>query len=177
MDLMLDLETLATRPDAIILSFGAVKFDPYTDKIGDSLYYRIDVDEQLDLGRYVDDGTIDWWSKQAADVREEAFSIDNRISLEEFTYQLNKFLVGINSIWAQGAVFDAGILEHLYRQLNKPTPWNYWQISDSRTLFKVHGDPREANKEGLHNALEDCISQAKGVQSIFKKCNITKDKR
>jgi len=34
-------------------------------------------------------------------------------------------------------------------------------------LFKVHGDPRQKGKEGLHNALEDCVSQAQAVQTIF----------
>jgi hypothetical protein len=30
MDIMLDLETLGTRPDCVILTLGAIKFDPYT---------------------------------------------------------------------------------------------------------------------------------------------------
>ena len=55
-----------------------------------------------------------------------------------------------------------------------PTPWQFWQIRDSRTLFGVHGDPREKNKAGLHNALEDCVSQAQGVQQIFHRNNIVK---
>ena len=53
-----------------------------------------------------------------------------------------------------------------------PTPWQFWQIRDSRTLFGVHGDPREKNKVGLHNALEDCVSQAVAVQKIFRDQNI-----
>jgi hypothetical protein len=55
-----------------------------------------------------------------------------------------------------------------------PTPWQFWQIRDSRTLFGVHGDPREKNKAGLHNALEDCISQAQGVQEIYRSLRLTK---
>ena len=50
-----------------------------------------------------------------------------------------------------------------------PTPWNFWQIRDSRTLFGVHGDPRQKGKAGLHNALEDAISQAEAVQTVFKR--------
>jgi len=175
MDVMLDLETLSTRPEATILTFGAVKFDPYTDQIHEQgLYLRVDVDEQIVLGRHVDDSTVEWWGKQADDVREEALGDDNRVSLEQFTTELNRFLVGAGNIWAQGPVFDIVILENLYRQLNKPAPWYYWQIRDSRTLFGVHGDPRVKGRVGHHNALDDCKYQAQGVQEIYKKYSIVK---
>jgi hypothetical protein len=166
--IMLDLETLSTRPDAVILTMGAVKFDPHSENLGAGIYHRVDVDEQIALGRHVDDTTVDWWGRQATDIREEALGPDNRISLEKFTVELNRFIVGADCIWAQGPVFDIVILENLYRQLGKPVPWNYWQIRDSRTLFGVLGDPRERNIADLHNALADCVSQAQAVQYIFK---------
>src|SRR6056300_1057834 len=172
MDVMLDLETLATSPDCVVLTFGAVKFDPFTDTIDKGMYIRLDVDEQIALGRRVDEGTLEWWGRQNEQVREEALGEDGRISIDEFTSQLNQFIVGANRIWAQGPVFDIVILENLYRQLSKPCPWQFWQIRDSRTLLSTHGDPREKNKEGLHNALEDCVSQAQAVQYIFKQCGI-----
>jgi exodeoxyribonuclease VIII len=176
-DIMLDLESLGTRPDCAILTLGAVKFDPYTvDKFGDSLYFRIDVNEQLALGREVQEDTLEWWGRQAEDVREEALGEHDRISLESMYRQLNKFLVGVNNIWCQGPAFDIVILENIYRQKGWPTPWQFWQIRDSRTLFGVHGDPREKNKAGLHNALEDCVSQAQGVQEIYRRQRISKDK-
>ena len=71
MDCMLDLESLGTRPDCAILTLGAIKFDPYNlDKFGDGIYFRIDVDEQLALGREVQEDTLEWWMRQAEDVRE-----------------------------------------------------------------------------------------------------------
>ena len=172
---MLDLESLGTRPDCAILTLGAVKFDEYTPgSFGDSLYLRIDVDEQLALGREVQEDTLTWWSNQAEDVREEALGEGNRVSLTEMYRQLNRFCVGATNIWCQGTAFDIVILENIYRQMGWPTPWQFWQIRDSRTLFGVHGDPREKNKAGLHNALEDCVSQAQGVQQIFHRNNIVK---
>ena len=176
MDLMLDLETLSTRPDAVILTFGAVKFDPYTRVIDNQgLYLRVDVDEQILLDRHVDDATIEWWGNQVPEVRDEALGDENRVSLDNFTQQLNRYLVGVKSIWAQGPVFDIVILENLYRQIKKPAPWYYWQIRDSRTLFGVHGDPRVKGREGHHNALSDCIYQAQGIQEIYKKFDIKKE--
>ena len=175
MDVMLDLETLGTRPGCVILTLGAVKFDPYSLREPDSgIYFRVDVDEQTALGREVQEDTLNWWLNQSEDIREEALGEQDRVSLTTLYRDLNKFLVGVDNIWAQGPLFDFAILENLYRQCGWPTPWQYWQIRDSRTLFGVHGDPRVKGKAGLHNALEDCVSQAVAVQQIYKRLGIEK---
>jgi hypothetical protein len=175
MDVMLDLETLGTQPGCVILTLGAVKFDPYTmNDPGPGLYVRPDADEQIARGREVQQDTLEWWMRQAEDVREEALGVDGRIPVEEMYRQLNRFLVGVNNIWCQGPVFDIAILENLYMQYGWPTPWQFWQIADSRTLFKVHGDPRVKGKTGLHNALEDCVSQATAVQQVYNKLGLEK---
>jgi len=174
-DIMLDLETLGTRPGCVILTLGAVKFDPYSlQEPGPGIYFRVDVDEQTALGREVQEDTLAWWISQAEDIREEALGEQDRVSLDTLYRDLNRFLVGANNIWAQGPLFDFAILENLYRQMGWPTPWQYWQIRDSRTLFGVHGDPRVKGKAGLHNALEDCVSQAVAVQQVYNKLGIQK---
>ena len=170
MDVMLDLETLSTRPESVIVTIGAVKFDPWGEDVDtdNGLYYRVNVDEQLALDRHVLESTIEWWGTQPEDVREEALGEGNRVSLDDMTRGLNKLLVGVENIWCQGPAFDIVILENLYRQLSKPTPWQFWQIRDSRTLFGTHGDPREKDRKAAHNALMDCYYQAIGVQHIYK---------
>jgi exodeoxyribonuclease VIII len=132
----------------------------------------VDVDEQTALGREVQEDTMQWWLEQVEEVRDEALGEHDRVSLNTMYRDLNRFLVGANNIWAQGPLFDFAILEHLYRQMGWPTPWHYWQIRDSRTLFGVHGDPRVKGKAGLHNALEDCVSQATAVQQIYNNLGI-----
>ena len=176
MDVMLDLETLSTRPEAVILTIGAVKFDPYSGYIDldNGLYERVSVDDQTALGRHVQEETLAWWGKQDPEVMEEALGDENRVGIEDMANQLNRFLVGVENIWCQGPCFDIVILENIYRQMGWPTPWQFWQIRDSRTLFGVHGDPREKGKAGLHNALEDCVSQAQGVQQIYHALKIAK---
>lgn len=171
---MLDIETLGTRPECVILTLGAVKFNPFTlDEPGPGLYLRLDADEQIALGREVQEDTLQWWMTQAEDVREEALGEgSDRVKLDDMYKQLNRFLVGANNIWCQGPAFDMVILENLYRQMGWPTPWQFWQIRDSRTLFGVHGDPRVKGKAGLHNALEDCVSQATAVQQVYNKLGL-----
>lgn len=175
MDLMLDLETLGTRPGCVILTIGAVKFDPYSLKEpGPGIYMRVDADEQIAAGREVQEDTLKWWMDQVEDVREEALGEADRVSVEYMYTELNRICVGVQNIWAQGPVFDIAILENIYRQYGWPTPWQFWQIRDSRTLFGVHGDPRVKGREGHHNALADCVYQAQGVQQIYKQLGIKK---
>lgn len=172
-DIMLDLETLATSPDSVILTFGAVRFNPFDpdEELDTGLYYRIDVDEQIALGRKVDQGTVEWWGKQTDEIREEALGEHDRVSLEEFTRELNRFVAGADRVWAQGPVFDIVILENLYRQLGKPAPWPYYTIRDSRTLLKALGDTRKAGNM-LHNALADCVSQAQAIKQAVSKYDL-----
>ena len=176
MDVMLDIETLGFRPECVVLTIGAIKFDPYNPGLEphSGFYQRLDVDEQFALGRTADDSTLEWWTQQEPSVREEALGEEGRVSLIEFARSLNKYMVGVDNIWAQGPTFDFVIIENLFRMLEVPVNWQFWQIRDSRTLFQVAGDPRKADRAEAHNALADCYYQAKGVQEVFKKLGVTK---
>ena len=173
---MIDLETLSTNPNATILTVGGVKFDPYTTvEPAQGMYFRVDVDSQTLMGRDVMEETVEWWGKQAEDVREEALGDHDRIDLKYFIKQLNKWSVGVDVFWCQGPLFDYAILQNLYAQLETPVPWNYWQIRDSRTLFgMLPEDPRKGIQMDLHNALADCYFQAKSVQKAYKRFGVKK---
>ena len=170
---MIDLETLSTNPNAVILTVGGVKFDPLTQmKPYEEMYFRVDVNTQTELGRDVMQDTVDWWSKQPKEISDEAFSDDNRMGLQDMIKKINKFSVGVDVFWCQGPLFDYAILQDIYKQLGHPVPWQYWQIRDSRTLFSLV--PRDVNekRQGLHNALEDCFFQAKKVQKIYRQLGL-----
>ena len=170
---MIDLETLSTKPNAVILTIGGVKFDPYSNtEPTNGMYYRIDVDSQTAMGRDVMEDTVEWWGKQAEDVREEALGDHDRIDLKYFIKQLNKWSVGVDVNWCQGTLFDFAILQHFYAQMKVPVPWNYWQIRDSRTLSSLVPRDSSEKRTGLHNALEDCYFQARKVQQIFQQLDI-----
>lgn len=165
--LMVDLETMATSPRSTILTIGAVIFDPYSDKIFEEMYYRVDLDEQEKLDREIDEGTLNWWAKQDSVVMEEAFSPDNRIPLSEVMDKFQKFAWNCDKVWSHGAVFDIPIIEDICRQLKRPFPWNFWNCRDTRTLFDL-ADP-EMPQASKHNALEDARRQAIGVQNVYRK--------
>lgn len=169
--LMVDLETMAVSPNAVVLTLGAVHFNPYGTGYSDKIYFRINIDDQDALNREIDPLTIEWWSKQDPAIMEEAFSSDNRVPLVDAINQFHKFAWGCSAFWSHGATFDLVILEHIYRSLNKPLPWNFWQLRDTRTLFDLGFDP-DMPTGGKHDALEDAIRQAVGVQNMYRKLNI-----
>jgi hypothetical protein len=169
--LMVDLETMAVTPRAVVLTLGAVHFNPYGNGYSDKLYLRFDLDDQDLLKREIDPNTLDWWAKQDPKVMEEAFSPDNRVPLREAMDQFHKFAWGCDAFWAHGSLFDIAILEDLYRQIEKPVPWQYWQIRDTRTIFDLGWDP-DMPQASKHDALQDAIRQSVGVQNIYSKLKI-----
>jgi hypothetical protein len=168
---MVDLETMAVTPKAVVLTLGAVHFNPYGNGYSDKLYLRFDLDDQDKLGREIDPNTLDWWAQQDKAVMEEAFSPDDRVPLASAIDQFHKFAWGCDAFWAHGSLFDIAILEDLYRQLERTPPWQYWQIRDTRTMFDLGWDP-DMPKAGKHDALQDAIRQSIGVQNIYTKLKI-----
>lgn len=165
---MVDLETLATTPNAAILTIGAVTFDPNSTRIYDEFYRRIEIESLDALDTYIDDGTLEWWSKQDQVAQDEAFDPEGREPIQNVLEDFYKFCMGSSKFWSHGATFDIVILEYYFRKINKPFPWNFWDVRDTRTIFDLGLDPEmpQANK---HNALEDAKRQAIGVQNMFKK--------
>jgi len=166
--LMVDLETLATTPNAAILTIGAVTFDPNSTRIYDEFYRRIEMESLDALDTYIDDGTLEWWSKQDQAAQDEAFDPEGREPIQSVLEDFYKFCMGSTRFWSHGAAFDIVILEYYFRKINKPFPWNFWDVRDTRTIFDLGLDPEmpQANK---HNALEDAKRQAIGVQNMCKK--------
>jgi len=171
-DVMIDLETLATSPNATILTIGAVKFDPFGDDINEpnceKFYVRVDLDSCDRIGLVTNDDTIAWWANQSKEAQDEAFSEDNRVDIVEAFNQLYKFCWGAKRVWSHGAAFDIVICEHVFNKLQKAVPWKFWEVRCTRTLFDIGINP---NRPPVlkHHALEDAWNQAVGVQNVYKK--------
>ena len=169
---MIDLETLATTPNATILTVGAVKFDPFGDELNDakceSFYVKVDIDSCNELGLDTDDNTIAWWSQQSQEAQDEAFSEEGRIHVVDAFNQLYKFCWGAKRVWSHGAGFDIPICENVFKKINKAVPWQFWEARCTRTLFDLGINP---NRPPVlkHHALEDAWNQAVGVQNVLNK--------
>jgi len=170
-DVMIDLETLDTKPTASILTIGAIKFDPFGDDLHnqscEKLYIKVDIDSCDELGLTTSQSTIDWWAQQSKEAQDEAFSTEGRVHIREAFNQLYKFCWGAQRVWSHGAAFDIVICENVFAKLEKLVPWNFWQVRCTRTLFDIGINP-ERPPVLAHHALEDAWNQAVGVQNVMR---------
>ena len=169
MDLMIDIETVGTGPEACILTIAAQAFDPFTRGYYNQQYYaRIDIDSQE--GRNIEQGTIDWWATQPTAAREEAFAEESRIPLKQSLEELGKLIWHSKRIWANGPTFDANILEHAYKSYGLNLPWKFYVVRDARTVYSLVPD---LNKyPASHHALEDCRRQIDLLHDSLEYLNI-----
>jgi hypothetical protein len=169
MQLMIDLEGLATGPDTTILTIAAQAFDPFGSGYYERHYYaRVTLESQEN--RSIDDGTIAWWATQPEHAREEAFGEQDRIPLDQALDELGRLIWHAKLIWAQGPTYDMNILEHAYKSYNKPLPWKYYQVRDSRTVFSLW--PELPIPSTSHHALEDCRRQIGMLQTTLQHLNV-----
>lgn len=167
--LMIDLEGLATGPDTTILTIAAQTFDPFGTGWYDKHYYaRVTLESQEN--RAIDNGTIAWWATQPDHAREEAFNEQDRIPLDQALDELAKLIWHSKLIWSQGPTYDMNILEHAYKSYNKPLPWKYFQVRDSRTVFSLW--PDQPIPSTSHHALEDCRRQIDMLQATLKHLDV-----
>lgn len=169
-DLMIDLETLATTADAVIMSIGAVPFDLEAGTVSEEGYYvSVSVESNLDYRRRISEDTLIWWMKQEAAARN--VFMEPKIALPEALIGLSEF-IGDNSprVWSNGADFDVPMLAHAFTQQNMEVPWNRWDSRCFRTYKNLPGAKTvPAPASGVkHNALSDAYNQAQHVVAIHK---------
>jgi len=158
MDIMIDIETCGTGPEACILTIAAQCFDPLrrTELEQERQYYaRVDPGSQPD--RRVEQMTIDWWATQPKEAQEEAFGEEGRVPLKQALEELGRMIWQSKRFWANGPTFDANILEHAYKSYNMPLPWQFYNVRDARTVYSLC--PGLNKYPASHHALEDCRRQ------------------
>lgn len=164
--IMLDLETLSSRSNAVIVSIGAVPFDPVAGVRHDCKFYEVlSRGEQVGYGRHIDPATVDWWLQQSPEAQ-KVFKVGGtlpEVALEEFS----RFVRGYAGeqevqIWGYGSTFDNVVLGSLYSDLKLGRPWKYRGDMCHRTLVNLAKGLVEvpARTGTHHNALDDAVYQA-----------------
>jgi hypothetical protein len=167
---MIDIEGLATGPEATILTIAAQSFDPFgTGYFEDRFYYaRITLESQEH--RTIEQGTINWWATQP-EAQAEAFAEENRVPLDQALDELYKLAWQHDFIFANGPTYDMNILEHAYKSYGKSLPWQYYKVRDARTIYSLWPDcPRPPTE---HHALQDCKRQIDMLQQTLKHLGVT----
>lgn len=192
-EIMLDLETLGTRPGSAIRSVGAALFEldgdgPATAKAvvtrGSETVSGLPVENFVPLTFYsgvraiscwvagltVDKSTLEWWEKQSREAQEAARR-DQRDLLEVVeSFHAWFARTGARRVWCQGAGFDTVIWERAAAAVERQVPWKFWDVMCTRTLYAVAGfDYRSVPFAGTaHSALDDALHQIKCVQAAKK---------
>jgi exodeoxyribonuclease VIII len=177
--IMIDLETMGVRPDAAIVSIGAVHFKPVFGEalakdiqILDEFHVAVSLKSCTDLGLTTDQSTVNWWAKQSSEAR-SSWQRDDAMPLLEALTSLSQWaLFGVSDRdvcpWGNGADFDLVLLKSAYSKLNADPPWRYYNqkcYRTMRTVFPVAEIPRQGT---YHNALDDALHQTRTLQQIIR---------
>lgn len=167
MDFMLDVETLGTKPGAVVLSVGAVSFDRETAMIKGEFYSAIDLRDSRKRGLVIDADTLIWWTKQGPEAIAKAFNDPKAHSLDrvvkEFKIWFQNERGRENAVWAQGQDFDLPIWGRAMAAVGERPPWEFWAGRDTRTVYDVTGfDQKSIPRKGTHHdALDDVRHQTR----------------
>lgn len=180
-DVMVDLETLSTSTDAVVLSIGAVRFRMETQdditSIMDpdrSFYARLDTDEQEERGRDVDPETMKWWGSQNEEAR--AVFKETPQDSEQVLKNFFQFCKGCKRIWGNGNMFDNAIIRDMADDYGLEYPVPYYRDLDVRTLTYLWNLVTNWGSKGKrptiilgeeHNALDDARRQVLQCQIMF----------
>lgn len=181
--LMLDIETLGTAPDAVVISIGAVFFEPSTGETGNRFYRNISLESCIKAGLTVDASTIAWWMNQGEEAK-ALFNSQEYVSIERGLKSLAEFInrnaqnPNTMNVWGNGPSFDNTIISNLYRKFEMPRPWAYYNERCVRTIVEIglrrgHNPKKTIPFTGTkHNALDDATHQAAYVSEIYRSLNV-----
>lgn len=169
MHLMIDLETLSTKPNAVVTQIGLAVFNQAEGVIRQG-QFNIQIDCQKNCGRDISSSTLLWWFQQSDGARAAFVAGDNGAGhAGHVVHEIVGWLhdLEFDGIWGHGSTFDVTILESLFSDFGVECPWPFWIHRDTRTLFA------ECERLGLsvnrpkpkiaHRAEDDAIAQAEWV--------------
>lgn len=176
---VIDLETLATSPDAVVISIG-VAWGKDTAFCG--AQWNLEGVSQLLKGRKADQSTMDWWAKQPPATQKLA--VENPVSVEKALQDLSELLCNLQTesgnyfaIWGNAPSFDLSILASLYRQYGMEVPWKYWQERDLRTFgacvgadYKSWESPASSQVRIPHCAKHDATHELEFILAHYDRC-------
>ncbi|CAM3961062.1 3'-5' exonuclease [Serratia silvae] len=179
-NVMIDIETGGTGPQAPILSIAAVPFDLNSGEIGPKFYAVIDLNSELALGAKPDGDTIYWLLSQSAEVREALTQKpeNNAVVLKRLTSFIKKHSskeLDHVQVWGNGSTFDNTITRTAYQRCGLLPFWAFWNDCDVRTVVKAgraigFNPKKEMPFEGeKHHPVDDAIHQIKYLTAIWKR--------
>lgn len=168
--LMIDIETLGRRNDTAITEIGIVAFNPKTALEVAYTHVRIAPENWNTCNRTFSGPTLLWWMtiNQKNIVHLKDGVLDYKQALDRITSFIKKYISSESRVWAKGPL-DLSALKSLYEEFGTPTPWEFWQPRDMRTLTDLPGWEKISNNANAHDALADARMQIKELIENLKK--------
>lgn len=165
---MVDLETLSSRADAVIMQIGIQPFLVTPDGVivehSAGMLINVNTENsQLAGGRICAD-TVHWWLKQSKEARE---SLNSSFPLLEpdALKMATEYFENTDEIWSN-ATFDACVLGEAYARSGYGVTFPFKKARDIRTLISL-SKPKDVEESFKilrtgthHNALDDARHQA-----------------
>ena len=174
-NVMIDLETLSTANNALVLSIGAVKF--LDGAIIDRFHVGIDPRSSQAYGLHIDADTVLWWMHEdRTNARNEMLKEVDGAAWDGDNIDLYSALDGFAQwygteslpTWGNGATFDNVILRNAFKATNIECPWKFWHDRCYRTAKAMCPYPEDEREGTHHNALDDATHQAKHLMKIWE---------
>lgn len=197
MDFVLDWETLGTDPDSVVLSLAFIPFPrnkilAFEEHLANAYYWKFDVVHQVELGRIINDDTLEWWGKQDPEVMKSQLEpSDEDVTLDVMLKELydarKKHGINNKSLgYCRGPSFDyplmADIIRMVKHMLDKQQypinaaffPCAFWNQMDVRSYIRGITMDKTATMVPLpkgslngfrhHNPIDDCARAIMHVQ-------------
>jgi len=172
-EIMIDLETLGTRADSVILSIGAVRFSLEGELDDAGFYSSISIDSNHEAApRHISESTINFWMQQSNEAR--VVFTEPKTTLYSALVDLIDWIQPAQNdvrVWGNGSDFDISMMAHAFSTNDLDIPWNFWNIGCFRTLKnlpKARAVPKPEAPLVAHHALHDALSQVKHLQAIWQ---------
>lgn len=168
--LMLDIETLDTKPTAIVLSIGAIIFDPNSSELSDRMYAVLNQHDQRMKNRTESLETLAWWRGQSDEAK--AVLSGSRDPTYDTLLLLADWIKAheITAVWGNGVGFDNVIVRDLFNCFEIKSPWPFYLDRCYRTIKAIGKANNIAEVPFVgtkHNALDDAINQAVNLQRFI----------
>lgn len=169
-EVMIDLETLGTENDSVILSIGAVKFDIEPFTVLDTFHVGLNLEEQEKVGRKIYASTVKWWLDQSKEAQKSLLvTLNDPWHPSEALDSLRVFCGAANGVWGNGSMFDNALIVSLSNSFGLKSPWSYKLDRCYRTLKSLYPSIEGPERKGVHhNALDDAMWQAEHLSRILE---------
>lgn len=192
---IIDFETLATRPNAVVRCLSIIPFTLSTEESIEQLLSRqltvwFDPVAQLEAGRELDEDTLDWWGKELGKAQTEGERANAEAMLGSHPEDVHPAealqiiaayihdVAPTGLIYSRGSSFDFPILESLCDMFGVPLPFSTWKVTCSKSIlrFACNDDKHvEASLvSGLksnHSSAYDCAVEARKLQVLYNTLN------